>query len=170
MIIMCVVICIDFENLTPTYESSEILWSVCRTEEIQRIHSKSVWFGRGDHYYTYPDYKNLLREHNVDSELNRKVTDIEHTRAYFGFGCWRNETLLPVLTYCFGKWVGVLYTAIVLLWFIGSSAGFARVKGIGGKILYGNCMSLVGIQLAMTLMDYYGIAACPMPLVFSTVD
>ena len=31
-------------------------------------------------------------------------------------------------------------------------------------------MSLVGIQLLLTLLDYYGVACWDMPVVFSTAD
>lgn len=167
MIILCVVTCADSEDLTLLSNGTQY---VSRSEEIQRIQSKSVWFGRGDHYYTYPDHENLLREHHEDAELIWEVTDVEQTRAYFGFGRWRSETLLPILTYCFGKWIGVLYFVIVLFWLVGSSVGFVAVKGKCRRVLYGTCMSLVGIQLVLTLLDYYGIATWSMPVVFSTAD
>ena len=96
--------------------------------------------------------------------------DKETIRAYYAFVRWHNETLLPVLTYCFGKWVGLLYSLLVPFWFIGAFAGSTAVKGKGKKTFYGSCMSFVGIQLLLTLLDYYGIACWDMPVVFSTAD
>lgn len=103
-----------------------------RQKRIQRIQSKSVWFGRGDHYYTYPEL--LLRQNYREADTIR-CDDKEQTRAYCAFVRWRSETLLPVLTYCYGKWVGFLYSGIVALGFIGSIVGFSAVKGKGRKAL-----------------------------------
>lgn len=96
--------------------------------------------------------------------------DKETIRAYHTFVRWRSETLLPVLTYCFGKWVGLLYSLLAPLWLIGACVGSTAVKGRRKKILYGSCMSLVGIQLLLTLLDYYSVACWDMPVVFSTAD
>lgn len=171
MTIACIMISIDTDDRYPIYEGSDIAWFASRSEEIQRMRSESVLFGRGDHYYTYPDSESLLREnYTEENEVIREVTNKEQTRAYHTFVRWRSETLLPVLAYCFGKWVGVLYSVIVPLWFVGSIAGFTAVKGKGRRVLYGSCMSLVGIQLLLTLLDYYGIACWEMPMVFSTAD
>ena len=57
-----------------------------------------------------------------------------------------------------------------VFWLIGAIAGFTAVKGNGRKLLYGSCMSLVGIQLLLTLLDYFGIACWDMPVLFSTAD
>lgn len=169
MTIVCIATCIDKDDCAPIYEGGDVSWYVSRSEEIQYMRSKSVWFGRGDHYYTYPEC--LQRENLMGAkETVREVMDKETSRAYHAFVRWRSETLLPVLTYCFGKWVGLLYLLLVPLWFIGAFAGFTSVKGKGKKTLYGSCMSLVGIQLLLTLLDYHSFACWDMPVVFSTAD
>lgn len=169
MTITCIVSSVSWDDLTPIYEKSNISWYVSRSEEIQRMQSKSVWFGRGEHYYTYPEY--LLRETYVEADdIISEVMDTERTKAYFAFVGWYSQALLPVLTYCFGKWVRLLYLAIVPLWLLGAFIGFTAVKGKGRKVLYGSCMCLVGVQLLLTILDCYGIVTWPMPLVFSTAD
>lgn len=169
MTIACIASCVNREDPAPVYDGGDIAWYVSRSEEIQYMRSKSVWFGPGDHYYTYPEF--LQRENLTGAdETVREVMDRETTRAYHTFVRWRSETLLPVLTYCFGKWVGLLFSLLVPFWFIGALAGSTAVKGNGKKALYGSCLSLVGIQLLLTLLDYYGIACWDMPVVFSTAD
>lgn len=107
----CIAASIDTDDLHPIYEGSDVAWYASRSEEIQRMQSKSVWFGRGNHYYTYPEL--LLRENYREADaITREVMDKEQTRAYCAFVRWRSETLLPVLTYCYGKWVGFLYSGI----------------------------------------------------------
>lgn len=165
MTIICIVNSASWDDLTPIYEKGNISWYVSRSEEIQRMQSKSVWFGRGEQYYTYPEY--LYEE--ADDVIS-DVMDKEQTKAYFAFVRWRSEVLLPVLTYCFGKWVKLLYFTIVPLWFMGAIIGFTAVKGKGRKSLYGSCMCLVGIQLLLTILDCYGMVTWPMPLLFSTAD
>lgn len=167
--VLCLAISIDSDDHTTIHEGGDTSWYVSRSEEICRLQSKSVWFGRGKHYYTYPEC--LVYEKNSEADkMMFEVTDIEQTRAYFAFGSWRSEELLPVLVYCFGKWIGLLYFTLVFLWLNGSFAGFVTLKGRGRKILYGSCMSLVGTQLILTMLDYYGIVCWEMPIVFSTAD
>ena len=169
MTIVCIATCIDKDDRAAIYEGGDVSWYVSRSEEIQYMRSKSVWLGRGDHYYTYPEF--LQRENLMGAkETVCEVMDKETSRAYHAFVRWRSETLLPVLTYCFGKWVGLLYSLLAPLWLIGACVGSAAVKGRRKKILYGSCMSLVTIQLLLTLLDYYGIACWDMPVVFSTAD
>lgn len=169
MTIVCIATCIDKDDRAPIYEGGDVSWYVSRSEENRYMRSKSVWFGRGDHYYTHPEY--LQRENLIGTdETVRKLMDRETTRAYYAFVRWRSETLLSVLTYCFGKWVGLLYSLLAPLWLIGACVGSSAVKGRREKILYGSCMSLVGIQLLLTLLDYYGVACWDMPVVFSTAD
>lgn len=166
MITACVGICIDSEDRAPIYEGGDIAWYVSRSEEIQYMRSQSVWFGRGEHYYTYPEY---LQYKNLKEPIS-EVMDRETSRAYHAFVRWHSETLLPVLSYCYGKWMGLLYSLLVPLWLIGACISLSVVKGKGGKFLYGSCMSLVGMQLLLTLLDYYSIACWDMPVVFSTAD
>ena len=169
MITACVCLCIDSEDQAPIYEGGDVAWYVSRSEEIRYMRSKSVWFGRGDHYYTYPEC--LQRENLIGAdEAVREVMDRETSRAYHAFVRWHSETLLPVLTYCFGKWVGLLYSLLAPLWLVGACAGFSAVEGKGRKFLYGSCMSILAIQLLLTLLDYYGIACWDMPVLFSTAD
>ena len=166
MTVFCIAACADQDDMAPIYEGGDVAWYVSRSEEIRYMRSKSVWFGRGDHYYTYPEY---LQYKNLKEPVS-EVMDRETSRAYHAFVRWRSETLLPVLSYCFGKWVGLLYSLLVPLWLIGACISLSAVKGNGRKFLYGGCMSLVGMQLLLTLLDYYGIACWDMPVVFSTAD
>lgn len=171
MTIACIMISIDTDDLHPIYEGSDIAWYASRSEEIQRMRSKSVLFGRGDHYYTYPDHESLKHENYIEeNEEIHEVVEKEHTRAYCAFVRWRSETLLPVLSYCFGKWIAILYFIIALFWLTGATACLITVKGSGRKLLYGSCASLVGVQVLLTLLDYYGITRWTMPVVFSTAD
>lgn len=171
MTIACIMISIDTDDLHPIYEGSDIAWYASRSEEIQRMRSKSILLGHGDHYYTYPDHESLKSENYI--EENEEIHDVvekEHTRAYCAFVRWQSETLLPVLSYCFGKWIAIAYAAIALLWLTGVTACLAAIKGIGRKLLYSSCASLVGVQVILTLLDYYGITCWEMPVVFSTAD
>lgn len=170
MTIACIMISIDTDDLHPIYEGSDIAWYASRSEEIQRMRTKSVLFGRGDHYYTYPDHDSYYLENYIEDEEILEVVKKEHIRAYCAFVRWRSETLLPVLSYCFGKWIAILYFTIALFWLTGATVCLITVKGSGRKLLYGSCASLVGVQVILTLLDYYGITYWDMPVVFSTAD
>lgn len=169
---MCVWYNVEEENTITLDTGIGMPWKVDRAEEIAVLRSKSVWIGRGEHYYTYPEYTNMLlinEELQVEDAV-REVVEKEHLRIGVVFSQWGSEELLPVLSYCFGTVIFAVYCVIVAVWIGAAVWGGMSLKGLGSKVLYGSCGVLMGMLLGAPALDYLGIVRWTLPVVFTTAD
>ena len=137
--------------------------------EIQYIRSKSRWFGRGDHYYTYPD---ASQGEDMATEEYHEIRDIangESIKAYYVFE-QRSAPPLSILDYGYGMWVSGLYALVVVFWCVGAIIGWKAVKGIWNRVLYGSCFLLLAVQIVGPLLEQFGVLIWTMPILFSDTD
>lgn len=137
--------------------------------ELRYIRSKSHWFGRGDHYYTYPDTSSRPDMTVEEYQQMRDVSIRETEKAYYVFG-QRSASLLPYLDYGYGKWVSGLYALVAVFWCVGAVIGWKAVKGIWNRVLYGSCFLVLTAQVVGPLLEQLGILIWPMPILFSSMD
>ena len=137
--------------------------------EIQYIRSKSHWFGRGDHYYTYPD---ASQGETMTTEEYHEIRDIangESIKAYYVFE-QRSAPPLSILDYGYGMWVSGLYALVAVFWCAGALAGWKAVKGIWNRVLYGSCLLLLTVQIVGPLLEQFGVPIWTVPILFSDTD
>ena len=137
--------------------------------ELRYIRSKSHWFGRGDHYYTYPDTSSKPDMTVEGYQQMRDVSIRETGKAYDVFG-QRSASLLPCLDYGYGKWVSGLYALVAVFWCAGAIIGWKAVKGIWNRVLYGSCFLVLTAQVVGPLLEQLGVLIWPMPILFSDMD
>lgn len=136
--------------------------------EIQYTRSKSHWFGRGDPYYTYAD--SSYSPDMTDEEYRQMcdISDRENSRAYELER--HTASMLPILDYCYGKWVSALYALIAVFCCVGAIIGWKAVKGSWNRVLYGSCFLLLAAQVLGPLLEQLGVLIWSMPVLFSEMD
>lgn len=137
--------------------------------ELRYIRSKSHWFGRGNHYYTYPDTSSTPDMTVEEYQQMRDISIRETVKAYDVFG-QRSAPLLPCLDYSYGKWVSALYALVAVFWCVGAIIGWKAVRGIWNRVLYGSCLLLLAAQVLGPLLEQLGVLIWPMPVLFSDMD
>ena len=137
--------------------------------ELRYIRSKSHWFGRGDHYYTYPDTSSTPDMTEEEYQQMRDVSIRETDKAYYVFG-QRSASVLPSLDYGYGKWVSSLYALAAVFWCVGAIIGWKAVRGIWNRVLYGGCFLFLAAQVLGPLLEQLGVLIWPMPVLFSDMD
>ena len=137
--------------------------------ELRYIRSKSHWFGRGDHYYTYPDTSSTPDMTEEEYQQMRDVSIRETDKAYYVFG-QRSASVLPSLDYGYGKWVSSLYALVAVFWCVGAIIGWKAVRGIWNRVLYGGCFLFLAAQVLGPLLEQLGVLIWPMPVLFSDMD
>lgn len=137
--------------------------------EIRYIHSKSHWFGRGDHYYTYPDSSRGEDMTTEEYHESRDIANRESIQAYYAFE-QRSAPPLSILDYGYGMWVSGLYALVAVFWCAGAIAGWKAVKGIWNRVLYGSCFFLLAAQIVGPLLEQFGVLIWTMPILFSDTD
>lgn len=137
--------------------------------ELRYIRSKSHWFGRGDHYYTYPDTSSTPDMTVEEYQQMRDVSIRETEKAYYVFG-QRSASVLPSLDYGYGKWVSSLYALVAVFWCVGAIIGWKAVRGIWNRVLYGSCFLVLTAQVVGPLLEQLGVIIWPIPVLFSDTD
>lgn len=169
---MCIAHSVKEDTIQPVYEGKEIVWQVDQLEEIGVLRSKCKFIGRGEQYYTYANYDEIIIE-NYDAEENeriRKNAEDERVKAGIAFSEWESEAILPVLSYCYGFWIYALYGVLSVAWMVSAFLCGMAVKGKGQKALYGSCFLLLSVLLIGPSVAFWGIAGWTLPVVFSTSD
>lgn len=136
--------------------------------EIQYTRSKSHWFGRGEPYYTYQD---TYPTPDMTDEEYLQMCDISDRETSRAYELERQpSSMLPILDYCYGKWVSALYALIAVFWCAGAIMGWKAVKGSWNRVLYGSCFLLLAAQVLGPLLEQLGILIWSMPVLFSEMD
>lgn len=151
------------------YDRDGIPESIDIHAEIQYIRSKSHWFGRGDHYYSYPD---AWQGEDMTTEEYHEIRDIangESIKAYYVFE-QRSAPPLSILDYGYGMWVSGLYALVVVFWCVGALIGWKAVRGSWNRVLYGSCFLVLAAQVLGPLLEQFGVLIWVMPILFSDTD
>ena len=136
--------------------------------EIQYTRSKSHWFGRGEPYYTYQD---TYPTPDMTDEEYLQMCDISDRETSRAYELERQpSSMLPILDYCYGKWVSALYALIAVFWCVGAIMGWKTVRGSWNRVLYGSCFLLLAAQVLGPLLEQLGILIWSMPVLFSEMD
>lgn len=137
--------------------------------EIRYIRSKSRWFGRGDHYYTYPDPSPSEDMTMEEYHEMRDIANRESIKAYYIFEK-PSAPLLSNFDYGYGMWFSGLYTLVAVFWCVGALAGWVSLRGIWNRVLYGSCFLLLAVQVVGPLLEQFGVLIWTMPVLFSDTD
>lgn len=135
-------------------------------EETRYMLSKCHLFGHGEEYYEYPD---ALAESDQNFELlseEEQQAQMERDRVRI-FLRFRSDWILPVLSYTYGFWITLVFTAIGITWCIGAVGSFRKLNQWWEKILYGVCALVITEHIILPLLGGYGVVACLVPHPFS---
>lgn len=126
---------------TDVYGAAGLWISYVDKREVEKtVWDKSHWLGRGDDVYEtgfqqYLEAKNHLYLGNEGEEPYHSIVD-ERERIEFVFRLFQWNTMINVLSYCYGKWVWLLYLTIAVL-NVGLALSLLRAaETVPGRMLY----------------------------------
>lgn len=125
-------------NPVEVYGAGWWVGQVDKLEDEQRLWSLSHWIGQGEPYYEYDDAivaTPAEKEAEAMAEPYHSALD-ERVRAETVYQFYYSDTLLNVLSYSFGRWVWLIYLAIVVVWMVVGIRALSEVNKIPLKLLY----------------------------------
>lgn len=143
-----------------TYGTGWWIGQVDKLEEEQRLWSLSHWVGHGGPYY---EYDNSVVEVPAETEAQsmeepyRSALD-ERARAETTYWYYYSDTMINVLSYLYGRWVWLIYLAIVLAWMAAGVRASCLVRGTPSKLLYFASWLLFTIVLWLPALNGCGLS------------
>lgn len=142
-----------------TYGADWWIGQVDKLEEEQHLWSVSHWIGRGDAYYEYDDSIAAVpakSETEAMEEPYHSAVD-ERACAEVAYKYYYSDTMLNVLSYVYGRWVWLVYLAIVITWTAAGIWVSFQVRGLPTKLLYFASWTLFTVVIWLPALNGCGL-------------
>lgn len=142
-----------------TYGTGWWIGQVDKLEEEQHLWSVTHWVGRGDAYYEYEDSdaaEPAKSEAEAMEEPYHSAVD-ERTRTEIAYRYYYSDTMLNVLSYLYGRWVWVIYLAIVIAWTVAGLWVSSQARGLSAKLLYFASWTLFTVVIWLPVLNGCGL-------------
>ncbi len=122
--------------------------------------------GRGEPFYRYPD----MEESDIFSWEDRDLYSRslrERNRAEAVFGDYRASAMVPVLSYCYGSWVLIVYLFAAGTWLTAAGAVILALKGWWRKLLFAGWGLFLAMMVFYSALAPLGLLPLVLPPLFS---
>ena len=142
-----------------TYGAGWWVGQVDKLEEEQHLWSVSHWIEKGDAYYEYDDSIVAVpskSETEAMEEPYHSALD-ERARAEVAYAYYYSDTMLNVLSYMYGRWIWLVYLAIVITWTATGIWEFFHVCELPSKLLYFASWTLFTVVIWLPALNGCGL-------------